>query len=66
MIVESCVGGFMAYQVHEYVGDLEYGGAPAENCGFRESCSFWNRSKFETLRGLMFLCRILRKRYGEN
>ena len=26
MIVESCVGGFMAYQVHEYVGDLEYVG----------------------------------------
>ncbi len=55
----------MAYQVHEYVGDLEYG-APAENCGFYGSCfCFWNGSKFETLRGLMFLCRILRKWYGE-
>ena len=26
MIAESCIGGFMDYQVHEYVGDLEYGG----------------------------------------
>ena len=26
MIAESFIGGFMDYQVHEYVGDLEYGG----------------------------------------
>ena len=26
MIAESCIGGFMDYQVHEYVGDLEYRG----------------------------------------
>jgi len=37
VIVESCVGGFMAYQVHEYVGDLEYGGHLLKIADFAEA-----------------------------